>query len=141
MMKILARVLALGMILFVVLAASACQSDEEGEVSLESMRTALVDAGYAIIQEDLESDEYAPDNLVGGFVFTFPGAHGAAETPVLEFADNASALAYAEIVNANGHWVAIINDNFLTIAHAHHGVPHENERVFFENLLNGRGIE
>jgi hypothetical protein len=126
------------MILFFVFTAfTACQNDDE--VTLDNIRTALINAGYRIVAE-LRDTEHAPapENFVSGFVFILPGEHGDIDTPVFEFQDNNSANVYAQYINTYENWVAIVNNTFLTIAHIHHGIILDNERIFLENLINGK---
>ena len=130
---------ALIMVLFIgLLALAACKDDKVGEpVTLESIKTALTDAGYTVI-DDIDS---LPENSVDGFLFAFNGAHGEVNIPVYEFKDKESANAYAGTVNTGGDWAAIVNDNFLTVGEAHHGQLHANEKTFLENLVNGKPLK
>jgi len=58
----------------------------------------------------------------------------------LEFKDKKSAEVYAKIINADGNRFAIINDKFLTVAEAHHGIAYANEKNFLENVIKGNSI-
>ena len=131
--RTVALVLVLGLVLTVL---TACNKDNGSvEVTLESMKVVLVNAGYEV--EDMAS---LPDDAVGGFFFGYTGAHGSLMTPVLEFIDNNAAEEFAEIVNEDGNNLAIVNDVFLTAAHAHGGVAHSDEQKFLENLLSGKPL-
>jgi len=135
-----------GIILFIIIILTACKNEVvnvSSAASLEDIKNTLTDAGYIIVEnyEEFYDIDENLENSVGGFSFIFPGAHGSVYIPVFEFRDNASAEFYAELVNVGGHYLAIINDSLLTIADAHHGIPHENEKVFFENLINGKSIK
>jgi len=137
------KVIALGITIFMILTLLIACSQDVGEVTLESIKKTLTKAGYIIDENyaELYSFQEESINSIGGFSFVFSGAHGNVLTPVLEFRDNASAEFYAEYVNSSGHFLAIINDTFMTIAEAHENIPHKNEQVFLENLINGRSIK
>ena len=137
MKKIIRKIIVLIMALSVMLAIlGACQNDdnEVTEVTLDSIKSALTEAGYAVTAELIYS-ERGPENFVGVFIFNFPGGHG--NTPVMEFQDSASADAFAEYISAEGDW-AIVNGSLVIAAHG--GVPHADEAQFLENLINGRDI-
>jgi len=133
------KIIPLGIGIFMIFTILTSCNQMNGDITLESMKKTLINAGYTINEDYAEFYELNQDsiNSVGGFSFIFAGAHGNINTPVLEFKDNVSAESYAKIVNHDGNFLAIVNDTFLTIAEAHNGIPHENEKIFLENLING----
>ena len=124
-------------LLIIVISLASCKKDEPVVVSLESMKKALTEAGYTI-EEDLSNPEY--DLSTGGFIFVYPGAHGDAIIPVIEFIDKTAADAIAEVINGSSGGQAIVNDKFLAIYDSH-GHNHGNEVTFLENLLNGKPLK
>jgi len=133
------KIIVFGIILIFISAFTACKKDNSTDeiINLENMKTALTNAGYTII----ENNDPLPKNSIGGFMFIFNGAHGNVNIPVLEFQNKTAADEYAKYINADENFAAIVNDKFLTIAEAHHGVVHANEKIFFENLINGKSIK
>ena len=127
------KVIILGTVLFIVISALlACSDDIDIEpVTLEGIKNTLTDAGYTIN----ENEKFSVKNSVGSFSFTFDGSHGKINLPVIEFTDKESAEDYAKIINADGNYLAIVNERFLTMAEAHHGVAHANEKTFLEDLI------
>ena len=141
--KYMKKRIVLGISISIILTLLVACSQDVGEITLESIKKTLTNAGYTIDENYVELYGFQENeiNSIGGFSFVFSGAHGNVLTPVLEFRDNASAEFYAEYVNSSGHFLAITNDTFLTVVEAHHGVAHANEQAFFENLINGRSIK
>jgi len=137
------KIIIFAIVLFMIFTLFVACTKTDGEVTLENMKKTLTNAGYKINENYAELYGFyeLSMNSIDGFSFVFPGAHGKTNTPVLEFQDNASAEAYAEIVKMSDDFLAIVNDRFLTIVEAHHGVPHENEKIFLENLINGKPIK
>lgn len=137
--RIICKAFALAISLVIALTAfTACGN---AGVTLESMKNALTEAGYTIVEEALDISEYTDEHsVVGGFVFVFPGAHGDMDIPVFEFENSSAANRFATNLNRSGHWAAVVNGSFLTMAHAHGGVPHADEAAFLRNLLNGNII-
>ena len=134
------KIIAFGIILLIIL--TAIVSCKKEPVTLESIKNALTDAGYAI--EDSEEINFLItgfyENSRGGFTFTYPGAHGDKIIPVIEFKDKESAGAFAKIVNETEYQEAIVNDKFATIYDSD-GHNHGNEKTFLENLINGKSIK
>ena len=131
------------MILFIMLALLVACKRSDSPATLESMKKSLKNAGYTIIENytELYEPHESSINSTGGFSFIFHGAHGAVNTPVLEFQDTESAEFYAGLVNESGYFLAIMTDRFLTILEAHDGVAHADDKIFFENLINGKTIK
>jgi len=135
------KLIAAGMALFMIaMVFTSCNNKNKngGTVTLESMKSALTQAGYEIAVDEIP---ILPENAGGGFTFVYSGAHGKINIPVYEFADEDSAKDYAAFVNTSKSWLAIVNGIFLTMAEAHEGQAHEDEKVFFENLLSGKSIK
>ena len=131
------KIIVLGLILFITISVlNACTNDGD-PITLDSIKTTLKDAGYTII----EDVGHSPENSVKGFSFAYFGAHGSVNVPIWEFKDKSSADDYAAYINTNKNLLAIVNDNFLTIGEAHHGVAHANEKTFLENLISGKDIK
>lgn len=109
-------------------------NNQNESITIASMKKAALDAGYDV------SDSYSTawgDGIVGGFSVEYHDTI----TPVLEFKDKASADAVAKQEKDAGYNYPVQNGKFLTFASASGGVVEdENEKVFFENLINGRTI-
>jgi hypothetical protein len=112
-------------------------------VTIENMKKTLEKSGYTINEDYAELYEPYENSIksVGGFSFVFPGAHGNIMIPILEFQDSSAAVSYAEIVNSSGDFWAVVNGTFLIIVEAHHGIAYESQKIFFENLINGRPVK
>ena len=105
-----------------------------GGVALDSMKKAARDAGYEV--EESYSTAWG-DGIVGGFSVDY----GDMTTPVLEFKDKASADAVAKQEKDAGYNYPVQNGKFLTFAAASEGVVEDDdEKAFFESLINGRTL-
>jgi hypothetical protein len=124
------KIIALGMVLFIIIAGSC---GEKKEVTLESMKEALTEAGYEIFADG--------DSHADGFWFIYPGSHGDYYVPVWEFESKEETNSYAADVNADKNYAAVIKGNFLAVCEAHNGVPHTSEKAFLEDLLSGKSIK
>jgi len=114
------------------------EKSPSGGVTLDSMKKAARDAGYEV--EDSYSDAWG-DGIVGGFTVTYPSEYSNIHTPVLEFKDKASADAVAKQEKDAGYNYPVQNGKFLTFISASGGVvENEDEKTFFESLINGRTI-
>lgn len=132
------RIIMLGISLLIILTLLVACNQDTGEITLESMKKTLQKSGYTIIENYTELYEpyEALINSIGGFSFVLPVDVNII-TPVLEFQDDITAALYAESVEESGYYLAIVNGKFLTVMEA----PHENERIFLENLINGKSIK
>ena len=109
-------------------------NNNSGGVALDSMKKAARDAGYEV--EESYSTAWG-DGIVGGFSVDY----GDMTTPVLEFKDKASADAVAKQEKDAGYNYPVQNGKFLTFAAASEGiVEDDDEKAFFESLINGRTI-
>ena len=109
-------------------------NNNSGGVALDSMKKAARDAGYEV--EESYSTVWG-DGIVGGFSVDY----GDMTTPVLEFNDKASADAVAKQEKDAGYNYPVQNGKFLTFAAASEGiVEDDDEKAFFESLINGRTI-
>ena len=109
-------------------------NNNSGGVALDSMKKAARDAGYEV--EESYSTVWG-DGIVGGFSVDY----GDMTTPVLEFNDKASADAVAKQEKDAGYNYPVQNGKFLTFAAASEGVVEDDdEKAFFESLINGRTI-
>ena len=109
-------------------------NNNSGGVALDSMKKAARDAGYEV--EESYSTVWG-DGIVGGFSVDY----GDMTTPVLEFKDKASADAVAKQEKDAGYNYPVQNGKFLTFAAASEGiVEDDDEKAFFESLINGRTI-
>jgi len=144
MKKFIIKIILLSMTTFIIMPCVSCKNDNDNddinEVTVESIKSMVIDTGYTIIEE-IETSESSARNIVGGFVFIFPRENDDINIPVLEFKDNISATIYAEDFNMSGGWATIINDNLLIIVRAEYGILSNNEKIFFENLINGNIIK
>jgi len=109
-----------------------------GKVTLESMKKAASDAGY-----EVKAAYTNPEKSVGGFTVVFVDGSSDIQIPVIEFKDNASADDYAKMLNDAGYQVALVNGKFLTMASANGKgvITHPAEKVFLDNLINGKPLE
>lgn len=136
------KIFTLGIFLLLILTFfCACKNEN---ATLKNMKKALQSAGYTIVENYSELYGFHEDKIqsVNGFSFVFSGVHENINIPVLEFQDNVSAEAYAELVKSSGYdFLAIVNGNFLIVLEAHNGVVHDDEKIFFESLINGKSIK
>lgn len=129
-------------ILLIITVVFSCKQ-ENSSVTLESMKKTLKNARYTIIENYTELYKPHEDSIhsINGFSFVFSGAHGNINIPVLEFEDNTSAKSYAKTVNSSGNFLAIKNDKFIIVIEAHGGIAHDEDKIFFDNLITGKHIK
>jgi len=137
------KIITIGISLFIILTFLVACNQGSTSITLDNMKNTLKNTGYTIDENYAEFYKSQEDRIhsIRGFSFIFPGENGNVNTPVLEFQDNASAESYAELVNYTGYYLAIVNDKFLTIVRADNGVADDNEKIFFEKLINGKSIK
>jgi len=128
--KITASIILLSAILAVF---TAC-GEEAGDVTLESMKAALRDAGYEIAIEDTIAENLGS---VKGFFFAYERADGYINIPVFEFESEKDANDYAAIINGYDNQTAVTNGKYLTTAEKNN----KKEKDFLKKLLNGKKIK
>ncbi|MCL1874178.1 MAG: hypothetical protein FWF85_08700, partial [Clostridiales bacterium] len=98
-------------------------------------KKAVSDAGYKAEDDFFKSN----DDITDGFSVIYPRKNSDAYIPVYEMRDKAAAFAYAENINASGSNLALVNDKFLAVVSGAAG--NEEEKAFFENLINGKRLD
>ena len=129
------RIIVLGIILFGFVASFiSCSSSDS--VTLESMKTTLMEAGYKIADGSWDDMEI---NILDEFIFIYPA--GALDVdmglgvPVLEFKDEASANDYIKSID-DEIYISAIHGKFVTIAL----ITGSLQKDFLEKLVNGKSI-
>ena len=123
------------MLLLLVVILAACSGGGGSAVNLESMKKTVSNAGYKADDDFLKANE----DIVGGFSVIYPRKNSEAYIPVYEMKDQTAAAAYAKLINEAGSNLALVNGKFLAVVSAAAG--NEEEKAFFENLLNGRRLD
>ena len=133
---------AISVLIILVIALTIFAACGKEDITLESMKKSLKDAGYEVYNEVYDIADQI-ENMTGGFTFVYKGAHGDMTIPVFEFKDKNAANDYAKDINTSsgGGQFAILNGKFLSVAEAHGGNPHQDEKEFLDKLLNGRSIK
>ncbi|MDR2712764.1 MAG: hypothetical protein LBB91_06575, partial [Clostridiales bacterium] len=98
-------------LLVLALTLAACSGGGSFDVSLDSMKKAVSDAGYKAEDDFFKSN----DDITDGFSVIYPRKNSDAYIPVYEMRDKAAAFAYAENINASGSNLALVNDKFLAV--------------------------
>jgi len=140
--------IALIIFMFISLAVLAgCKKEEDSSpVTMDSMRAALADAGYDILEGYYEIPDNPDHPLYGvtdDFGFIYLGDFER-YVPVYEFPDKAAAEKYAEYINAipGGFGLPVLNGKYMTIADAvENKAVSQTEYRFLENLLHGRKLK
>ena len=126
------------LLIFVLMFAACSKKHEDsnkgGTVTLESIKTALEDAGYSPIMPNEEDMGMLPENVTNALVFLYEGAHGGTYIQVYEFKDNNSCAEYAKEFGS----ASITNGKFFTASDGH---GHGEDEDFLNNLINGKSIK
>ena len=112
---------------------TAC-GEKQNDVTLESMKKALTDAGYEIAIEDTIAEGLGS---VKGFFFAYERAGVNINIPVFEFDSEKDANDYAAIINSYNDQTAVTNGKYLTAAEKNN----KKEKAFLEKLLKGKKIK
>jgi len=117
--------------------AVATETPADGGITLESVKKAALDAGYAA--EDIpEIDVQTEPAPVRGIFVNYVDETLQSQCPVYEFKDAADALAFAGEVNDSGYGLCIVNGKLLAMTDARYGIIlHDNEKTVLESFLTG----
>ena len=135
MNKVIKKTIVLGIILFgFITTLVSCNGNS---VTLESMKTALTEAGYEISDDkwdDIEQD------IVDGFIFISPAGaeiYSGIGIPVLEFKDETSANDYVKSVDDGLLQMSVVKGKFVAITYGIAGSP---QKDFLEKLITGKPL-
>lgn len=104
-------------------------------ITLESVKKAALDAGYAAEDiQDMQQD-MVPSPIKGFFV-NYKDENYQSQSPVYEFKTSEDAQAYAKQANETGYSLCIINGKLLTLTSSRYGiVMNDKEKAVLESLL------
>jgi len=115
---------------------STIETSINNGITLESVKKAALDAGYAA--EDIsEIDMQAVPRPVRGIFVNYVDENLQSQCPVYEFKDSADAMEYARQVNDSGYSLCIVNDKLLAMTSSEYGVIlNDKEKSVLESFLN-----
>jgi len=128
------KIIAAVILMSVVFAVFAACGAEQNDVTLDSIKKSLTDAGYEITIEDTIAENLG---TVKGFFFSYKRTDGYINIPVFEFDSEKDANDYAAIINGYDNQTAITNGKYLTTAEKNN----KKEKDFLKKLLNGKKIK
>lgn len=142
-MKNIKRIIALAMVLLSILAVlAACKDESVNPVTLDSLKTAVTEAGYEInfdSEDNKDVEDYKdifPEELVSWFQFDY----GSQRTVgVYELTDKENADIYAK--STGGNFLILTNDKFVLMSSGPESSHSKEEKTFLENLINGRSVK
>ena len=122
------------MLLVLVLVLAGCGVGSNSKITLDDMKRAVSGAGYKVEDDFFKSN----DDIADGFSVIYPRKNSEAYIPVYEMKDKSAADDYAEYINDSGSNAAVVNGKFLAVVS---GSPdNDSEKIFFENLINGKQL-
>ena len=127
-------------IVLLILIATLISCKDNNNITLESMKNALKDAGYEMVEgwAQIDDPEHLLSNAVDGI--SFFSETDTALRHIAEFKDKASADAYEKDINTREYFYAIANDKFVMVLAKKDGIIDSNEKNFFEKVLNGKPL-
>ena len=128
------KIIAAVILMSVVFAVFAACGAEQNDVTLDSIKKSLTDAGYEITIEDTIAEGLGS---VKGFFFAYERAGVNINIPVFEFDSEKDANDYAAIINGYDNQTAVTNGKYLTTAEKNN----KKEKDFLKKLLNGKKIK
>ena len=119
-------------------AAESADTPTENGITLESVKKAALDAGFAA--EDIPQIEVQTDPVpVRGIFVNYADETLQSQCPVYEFKDAADAMAFARQVNDSGYSLCVINDKLVAMTDAKYGIIlHDKEKAVLEGFLASR---
>lgn len=104
-------------------------------ITLESVRKAALDAGYAAEDiQDMQQDMVP--SPIRGFYINYKDENQQSQSPVYEFKTSEDAQTFAKQANEAGYSLCIINGKLLTLTGSRYGIVlNDKEKAVLESLL------
>lgn len=105
------------------------------DITLESVKQAAIDAGYAA--EDIQNLRVMTEpKLLRGIYVNYADDSMQSQTPVYEFSSPGDALKFALQVNEDGYNLCAVNGKLVTLAESRYGVVlNDKQKTVLETLL------
>lgn len=102
--------------------------------ALDDIRDRAITAGYEI-EELLDFQKSLAEGTIDGFNVVIDDSH----IPVMEFATDEGAQAYADLINEAGYNIAVVNGRFLTMVSASKGIIKDKaQQEVLEDIMNAK---
>lgn len=116
----------------------AAEEPVDSGLTLESIKKAALDAGYAA--EDMQEIQLdTVPSPIRGIYTNYKDEFLQSQSPVYEFKNSADAQEFARQVNEEGYSLSIVNGKFVTMTDSKYGIIlNEKEKAFKESLLKSK---